>query len=642
MRISTTMIFRQGVDGIQRLTNSNVKTQQQISTGHKINTPEDDPVAMTKILSLQGEISSIDQYQKNVDLAQNRLTLEDTTLQSANTIIDRVTGLATQANNGSTTIKDRQNIAVEVRENLKALQDLLNTKDAAGNYMFSGFKGDTKPFLARSAGGYTYQGDDGQRFINIAKSNSVAVSDSGKSIFVDVPSTQKTFVTKELGSNSANPKGYISAGRVFDQAKYDANFPSDYVITFQPLANSTPPGKANFSVVRKSDGQPMTGTTPASALTNITYTPGQAIQFNGVEVSLSGAPQPGDSYLVEASTTQDLLTSVDKLASALENLQNDTVYSADGQTLGVATAASTTAAAAGNGVAAQVLTLRDDLDVVHTVSVPANATAKQIAQLVKNYDGVTARYKTNTATLNISGTTTAPGDTISFTLNGTSISATVGATTAQTYANLSNAIATQASTTGVAVVNNNNGTFSLSTSDGSDIAVENFLENNQPGATATLTGASGSAVTLTSGGNDSSVVAASVSIVTPPGWKISSSVDGNNTTSGGLYNDAHDTQIAPDEQVLSQEIGNALGNLQNAQTNITTTLAKVGARQNMIDSTKTMNDSFKTQAQTLLSSVRDTDFTAAASDLNMESTLLQASLQSFSKISSMSLFKLLS
>ncbi|HET8706882.1 MAG TPA: flagellar hook-associated protein FlgL, partial [Pseudomonadales bacterium] len=412
MRISTTMIFRQGVENMQRITSSNVKTQEQLSTGLKVNSPEDDPVAMTQILRLQDEVGSIEQYQKNVDLAQNRLSLEDTTLQSVNDVINRVRELATSANNGSIKPEDRRNIAVEVRERLKQLQDLLNTRDASGEYVFAGFKGDTKPFVSRADGGFEYKGDDGQRFIKVAAANSVAINDSGKSIFVDIQSAQKTFSTKAAPTNSTSPQGYISAGRVFDQDKYDATFPQDYIIQFQPLANSTPAGLPNFSVVRKSDGQPVTGTSPATALTNITYTPGQTLQFNGIEVSLNGAPQPGDAYLVEASNTQDLLTSVDKLAYALENLNNDSVFTTDGQTVGVATAASTSTAGAGNGIAGQVLTLRDDLDVNHNLTIPANASAKQIAQLVSRVDGVTTRFPVNSATLNIAATTTAPGDTI--------------------------------------------------------------------------------------------------------------------------------------------------------------------------------------------------------------------------------------
>jgi len=642
MRISTTMIFRQGVENMQRITASNTKTQEQISTGFRVNSPEDDPVAMTQILRLQEEVGALDQYQKNVDLAQSRLSLEDTTLQSVNDVINRVRELATQSNNGSIKAQDRQNIAVEVRERLRQLQDLLNTRDSSGEYIFAGFKGDTKPFISRADGGFEYVGDEGQRYIKIAASNSVAISDSGKSVFVDVPSAQNTFTTQPSTGNSTSPQGYISAGRVVDQDLFDASFPTDYVVAFQPLADSTPPGLPNFSVVRKSDGQPITGTSPASALTNITYTAGQTIEFNGLEFRLNGSPQPGDSFLVEASNTQDLLTSVEKLAYALENLSNDSLYTANGQTIGIATTASTSTAAAGNGIAAQVLTFRDDLDVNNNLNIPANASAKEIGQIISRLDGVTARFPVNTATFSIAGTTTAAGDTLSFRLNGVNISATVGATAAQTYANLSYAISSQVDNTGVTVVNNNNGTFTLTTSDGSDIAIADFLENNQPGATATLTGSSGSAVTLTSGGNDSSVVAAAISIVTPPGWRVSTSVDGNDATSGGLFDAANDTLIAPDELVLSTEIGNAIANFQNAQTNITTTLAKVGARQNMIDSTKTMNDGFKTETQKLLSTVRDLDYNEAISRLNMETFLLQAAQQSFAKLSNLNLFQLIS
>jgi len=62
----------------------------------------------------------------------------------------------------------------------------MNTRNARGEYLFSGFQGKTQPFVRDGAGSYSYQGDEGQRKLQIASSLNIAISDSGKSIFENV------------------------------------------------------------------------------------------------------------------------------------------------------------------------------------------------------------------------------------------------------------------------------------------------------------------------------------------------------------------------------------------------------------------------------------------------------------------------
>ena len=66
MRISTNLIFERGLQSIQDVTNQQQKTQLQLSTGRKVLTPADDPVASTRILELNQELALNDQYQRNI------------------------------------------------------------------------------------------------------------------------------------------------------------------------------------------------------------------------------------------------------------------------------------------------------------------------------------------------------------------------------------------------------------------------------------------------------------------------------------------------------------------------------------------------------------------------------------------------
>ena len=100
--------------------------------------------------------------------------------------MQRVRELSVQANNDTNTASDRKLIAKEVRENLGALMQLSNSTDANGEYLFSGFKTDTKPFTDDGSGNVTYAGDQGQRSLQIGSSRQVVIGDSGADVFMQV------------------------------------------------------------------------------------------------------------------------------------------------------------------------------------------------------------------------------------------------------------------------------------------------------------------------------------------------------------------------------------------------------------------------------------------------------------------------
>lgn len=66
MRISSLQSFRNGLQGIVDSQTTVNKTQQQISSGRRVLTPADDPIASTKILQLQQDIAQRDQYKRNI------------------------------------------------------------------------------------------------------------------------------------------------------------------------------------------------------------------------------------------------------------------------------------------------------------------------------------------------------------------------------------------------------------------------------------------------------------------------------------------------------------------------------------------------------------------------------------------------
>lgn len=186
MRISTLQAFNNGVAGLQRNYANVTRTQEQISTGNRILTPADDPVASVRLLQLEQQQNVLNQYAENLTAAKNSLTQEEVSLNSANTILQRVRELAVQAGNGALSSKDRASIAAELQEREDELLGLMNTRNARGEYLFAGFQGKTQPFVRQADGSYAYQGDEGQRKIQIASSLDIPISDNGKKTFVNI------------------------------------------------------------------------------------------------------------------------------------------------------------------------------------------------------------------------------------------------------------------------------------------------------------------------------------------------------------------------------------------------------------------------------------------------------------------------
>ncbi len=337
MRISTLQAFNNGVTGIQRNYSNATRTQEQISTGNRILTPADDPVASVRLLQLEQQQNVLGQYNSNLTAAKNSLTQEEVTLNSVNTVLQRVRELAVQAGNGALDPQDRKAIAAELGEREDELLALMNTRNARGEYLFSGFQGKTQPFVRGADGSYSYQGDEGQRKLQIASSLTIPISDNGKSIFANVINAGRLHSLVDtsnvpVGSTStlAVSKPLIGDEVSFSSAK---GFPADGVELSFNGANYD-----IYSLVKDADGNLERG---ELLLGNqaMDSDPNRSDQlvFRGVTVHLEGVPVGGEIVRImpddrsgEVQQKQGILDTIANLRSALEspNSSNSTVRDA--------------------------------------------------------------------------------------------------------------------------------------------------------------------------------------------------------------------------------------------------------------------------------------------------------------------------
>lgn len=109
-----------------------------------------------------------------------------------------------------------------------------------------------------------------------------------------------------------------------------------------------------------------------------------------------------------------------------------------------------------------------------------------------------------------------------------------------------------------------------------------------------------------------------------------------------LITDLENTTASESQQaLLSNRIGFALTNLDQAEQNVLRVRAQVGARLQEVDSLKGINEDIQLQYQQAISDLQDLDYAKTISDLTRKQTDLQAAQQSFVQISRLSLFNYL-
>jgi flagellar hook-associated protein 3 FlgL len=281
------------------------RTQTQVATGQRIQSPADDPVAATRILGLERAQSQLAQLGSNAGIAADRLNLGETALADLDTLLQRIRELAVQANNGTLDDTSLHSIATELRSRAQELLGIANRQDTNGEYLFAGYSTGTQPF-AGSGSGVAYAGDQGVRQLQISPTQQLADGITGQRLFMDVAEGNGTFV---VGTGTHAGTGAIGVQQVQDPAAWVAG---NYTVTF-----SDPDGDGTadtWSVTNDADAA-----VPPTVVATGSYTSGATIAFNGIQFTLSGQPAVGDSFTVRPAGTESLFRTVDELISSLQS-----------------------------------------------------------------------------------------------------------------------------------------------------------------------------------------------------------------------------------------------------------------------------------------------------------------------------------
>lgn len=308
MRTTFNMKYAQSLDSI-------ISTQDKLQTASlminkqtKILTAADDPSGAARAVGLEANIQQTTQYQNNNAAARNSLELQETVHKSIRGAMDRARVLTLSLGNGTYDEDDRKAIGAQLGNIRDELFDLMNRRDELGGFLFSGFQDQTQPYsLNATTGKYEFNGDEGQKSIQLSLSISIAANDSGRSIF---DSVDKRFQTTDptLGAPVTAAKVTVANQSVFDNF-YKQNYDgltagnNDFSVVF-----SAP---SNYEIQRN-------GAPQVPAVTG-TYTPGEPINYNGLAIDVTGAAPGGTvDFSLQPPEKTNILNSLTDLINGIE------------------------------------------------------------------------------------------------------------------------------------------------------------------------------------------------------------------------------------------------------------------------------------------------------------------------------------
>ena len=346
MRISTSQIFDSGALGIQNGQSGLFKLQNQLSSGRKVLTPKDDPVAAAQALVVTQSRDVNSQFMVNQGQAKSQLGLVDSQLTAVVQSLHNVREKVVQAGNTTLTQSDRDAIAKELESRLSELMGIANTDNGAGEFLFSGYRGGVLPFAVDASSAIVspattppvgYFGDDGERLLQVSSSRQMAVSAAGSDVFMDIKQGNGAFATAPgvhpppAVTTINKGSGIIDKGSVLDQQQWvsavnnpAAGLPLEIRFFIDPL---DPSGKQlQYGIY-----DPVSNvTTPG-----VDFVPGQAISLvtaNSVDfasqVVINGTPEAADFFTITPSTNQSLFQTMQSLIGVLRNPVGSTTNTA--------------------------------------------------------------------------------------------------------------------------------------------------------------------------------------------------------------------------------------------------------------------------------------------------------------------------
>jgi flagellar hook-associated protein 3 FlgL len=296
MRLGTANTYDKTLDNLNARQAAMSSLQEKLSLGKQVVHPSDDPSAAAQAERAMTRIDRIKSDQKALAVQKEALANTESTLGSAVSLMQTARELIVSAGNAGYGPSEHNSIAQQLAGIRDQLVDLANQKDANGQPLFGGLGSASSPFVS-TATGVQFNGLNGQL---APTQDTVPYTMDGSAVWMNVPTGNGVFSVATGATNSGT--AYSDAGVVINPSAITGD---TYALNFTVAA-----GVTTYNVTDTTSG--------AAVVTAQPYKAGQSIAFDGMSLTVRGAPRSGDSLQISPSTRTDLFSVLD---SAIQNIR---------------------------------------------------------------------------------------------------------------------------------------------------------------------------------------------------------------------------------------------------------------------------------------------------------------------------------
>lgn len=323
MRISTSMQYRNHLSYLQTANSRVDQASMQYNTGKLFQTAGENPGGMSASMKYESDIASYKQYGLNAKIVADALSQEETALGQIYETMSSIQTRLIQAVNGTLDDGSRAALAEDIKQAQAQLFNTMNTKNAEGEYIFSGAQSSIPTYKLTSDGKYICQADGSSKNVNVSPNLTVQTTDSGLNIFENVHLAADFNATaKDQAGGAKNYQGSIS-----DYDQFNAFYSKHY----NSGVNGKDPDPASntFKIKVEADGKfKLTDNgNPAKVLQEGEVKDGKII-VEGMEFEVpGGTPQDGDeiSIVLDKPRSDNILNQLTDIINAL----NEPIDNAD-------------------------------------------------------------------------------------------------------------------------------------------------------------------------------------------------------------------------------------------------------------------------------------------------------------------------
>ena len=194
MRLSTNYQTQRSIDSISERGAALQRTQDSISTGRRVQTPSDDPLAAANAERSRAQLAHIEAERRTINYAKTVLGQADGALSDASDALQSSREQLLAAGNAAYGPSERASLAAQLSSLREQLLGAANRSDGAGGYLFGGQGSASPPFVDN--GQVSFNGQAGTQQVSSALP--LTTSLDGRATFTAIASSDGSSGTENI------------------------------------------------------------------------------------------------------------------------------------------------------------------------------------------------------------------------------------------------------------------------------------------------------------------------------------------------------------------------------------------------------------------------------------------------------------